>query len=156
VGEVGLNANRISNERQHNDNMIAVENAILLSDCRRGLFDIFMSTDLHPSDFVEAQIHCYQSLSAHLDPDEQVRWMKASIMSDKATDHIRSAISLGRLPVWRIHNVKEVSLTPLLLDHGNIIYGIYKSYQNPAPEMQGAHLWIKNDDWLKYVSAVAP
>jgi hypothetical protein len=151
-----VNANRISNERQHNDNMIAVTNAARLSDCHRQLVDNYDSVELQSSDYVTGQIELYRTLSAHLDPKERARWIKASIMSDKALSSLQTAILAGKLSVWRVHNAQEVSLTPLHLDKQNIQYGIYKSYQHPAPDMQGAYLWVKVSDWRTFLAAVTP
>jgi hypothetical protein len=151
-----VNTNRISNERQHNDNMIAVANAGRLSDCRHQLVDVYSGIELQHSDFVIEQIELYRTLSVHLDAIEQTRWIKASIVSDKATSVLRTAVLSGRLPVWRVHNAQEVLLTPLLLDNNNIKYGIFKSYHRPEPDMQGAYLWVKDRDWRKFLASVTP
>ena len=134
-----MNTNRISNERQHNDNMIAVANAGRLADCRHQLVGVYSDIELQTSDSLVEQFELYRTLSVHLDATEQTRWIKASIMSDKATSVLRTAILSGRLPVWRVHNAQEVLLTPLLLDNDNIKYGIFKSYHRPEPDMQGAY-----------------
>lgn len=148
--------NRVGNERQQNDNMIAVKHAVRLSDCHFQLAHNYADLEMQPSDYVTAQMEMYRNISAHLAPDERARWIKASIMSDKSTSNLRHAINSGRLPIWRIHNAQEVSLTPILLDNGNINYGIYKAFQHPEPDMQGAYLWVKENDWQIFLAAVTP
>jgi hypothetical protein len=73
-------------------------------------------------------------------------------MSAKATNLLQSAIECGRLTLWRVHNGSEVQLTPERLLTNDIKYGVYKPYERPEPDMYGARLWVKADNWIAFLT----
>lgn len=72
--------------------MIAVINAVRLSDCYLELARIYEAMELKSSDSVVEQMELYRRMSGHLESNEQVRWIKANIMSDKAITSLRNAV----------------------------------------------------------------
>lgn len=157
-----MDNSKIGNARQQDDNRIAVAHAFGLGDCYRELSMIFARGELSPTDYVPAQLAHYEGLAAGIkwptDPEEltQARrdWVKCAIMGDKAANFLQFLIADGALQLWRIHEAREVAVTPVKLDSGNVKNGIYKSFERPEPDMQGAFLWVKRTDWALILSAI--
>lgn len=157
------NPNLIGNARQQDDNRVAVVDAVSLSDCWAELAREFEQADLTADDYEPSQMQLYRSLShGCIDDVEAQRWIKSCIMADKATATLRRAVAVGPeaggLRIWRIHDARELPLAPTMLERDNIKYGIYKTVERPAPDMQGALLWVKRADWDRFMgrSRLAP
>jgi hypothetical protein len=164
-----MDHNKIGNARQQDDNRIAVQNAKGLGTCCQELAAFFTTQELQQGDFVSEQMAAYQAMVTQrtqgwvdvpsepmaldsFDQESQDR-IKRFIMSDKAVRRLRAAIIEGELPIWRIHDAREVMVTPQRLDPGNIQYGVFKTFERPEPDMQGALLWVKITDWEKYLAS---
>lgn len=144
----------IGNARQQADNDIAVLNAVTLGKCFQLLADRLSADDLHPSDYLPEQREHYEVMSGPTHGTPDADWVKANLSRDKAVRLLRDAIAGGALQLWRVHNGHEVPLTPMMLDEGNIRYGIFKSLGHPDKEMQGATLWVKHADWQSFIAMI--
>ena len=145
--EQWVDQSKIGNQRQQDDNLIAVSDAVGLGDCCRLLTAILERNELVEDDYLPEQLAMYKAMRG---PDEDAAseaWVKACIMADKAVSLIRQSISDGQLRIWRIHDAREVQFAPIVLDRNNIKYGIFKSFERPEPDAQGACLWVKESDW---------
>ena len=150
-----MDPNKIGNARQQDDNRIAVGNALGLGECHRQLADQLMARDLLPTDYAAEQKAFYEAIATKEDGTIDDEAVKANIMLHKAIVFLRNAIAAGDLPVWRIHETREVPLAPMTLDDDNIRYGIFTTFERPEPDMQGATLWVKKADWEHFLGSVA-
>lgn len=148
-----MDRTKIGDARQQNDNLIAVTNALGLGECHGHLVDLLMARDLLPTDYIAEQKAQYEAFFIREDGSIDGEAVKASIMLHKAIVLLRNAIAAGELTVWRIYEARAVALAPLRLDEGNIRYGIFKTYEHPEPDMQGAKLWVKKADWAAFIAS---
>lgn len=148
-----MDPTKIGNARQQDDNRIAVLNAIPLGDCYRQLTDIFRERELRPTDIIDEFRQMYNIIGVNCDPCIANDSDKSVIAADKATNTLRNAIAKGQFRVWRVHDAKELPVTAMLLDHDNVRYGIFKSFERPEPDMQGATLWVKLPEWEHWIKA---
>ena len=150
-----MNKSKIGNARQQDDNRIAVLNAKNLAECHQELSAIFSQAELQSADYQPAQIATYRSMRADPDSLDAQAWIKTCVMDDKATDTLREAIAQGCLPIWQIHDARETLMARAILDPNNVKYGIFKTYERPEPDMQGAKLWVKLPDWESFLARTA-
>lgn len=150
-----MDKTKIGNARQQDDNHIAVINALGLGECHSQLVDLLMARDLLPTDYVAEQKAQYEAFATREDGSIDAEAVKTNIMAHKAIAILRNAIAAGDLTIWRIHKAREVALAPLWLEEGNIRYGIFKTYEHPEPDMQGAKLWVKKADWELFCASTA-
>lgn len=152
-----MDTSKIGNARQQDDNRMAVTNAKGLGECWQELCATFEQAELQSIDYQPEQMAMYRSMRAEPDSPEALAWTKSSIMADKATHTLRENIAYGDLPIWRMHNAREVIVAPAVLERDNVRYGIFKSNERPEPDMQGANLWVKFSDWKSFLArAVLP
>lgn len=123
-----LQRSTIADLRQQNDNLIAVLDAHPLDTCCRRLIQAFQLIETGAS-------AAFPSLKSNL----------------KAEHVLRSAIAGGDLQIWRIHNAREVPFSPIDLLESNIRFGIFKSFERPQLDMQGAKIWVKRADWETFL-----
>ena len=147
-----MDTSKIGTARQQDDNKIAVVNAKSLAECWQELSAIFEQTELQSADYQPEQLATYRAMRAEPDDPDAQAWIKSCIMADKANDALRVAFHHGELPLWRVHDAREVPVAPDVLDRNNVKYGIFKTYERPEPDMQGARLWVKRPDWEVFLA----
>ena len=154
--EQRVDRSRIGNQRQQDDNLIAVSDAVRLGDCCRLLTAMLEREELAEGDYLPEQLAMYKAMRGAAEDAASSAWIKACIMADKAVSLIRQAISDGQLRMWRIHDAREVQFAPIVLDRENVKSGIFKSLERPEPEAQGACLWVKASNWDRFVHSFMP
>lgn len=150
-----MDLSKIGNARQQDDNRFAVSNALRLGECHHLLAGQLTTRDDMPLDYVPGQKAIYEALATDEDGQVDEAWVWANISADKATELLRDAIAEGKLHLWCIHYGNEIALAPNRLDDGNIRNGIFKTYEFPEPDLQGAALWVKRSLWRSFLASVA-
>lgn len=154
--EQRVDGSKIGNQRQQDDNLIAVSEAVRLGNCCRLLTAMLERDKLSEDDYTPEQFAMYKAMRGAAEDAASLAWIKACIMADKAVSFIRQAIADGQLRIWRIHEAREVQFAPILLDRENIRCGIFKSFERPEPDAQGACLWVKASDWNRLLHSFMP
>lgn len=132
----------IGNSRQQNDNLIAVPNARRLGDLCLALTDRFK-----PASRAEIEAGRKGLFGVY-----DLEWLAQVRAEAKAIHILQGAIGTGELRLWRVHDGRDVQIVPLRLLHNDIRYGIFKTFDRPEPDMQGAWLWVKEEDWEVFLA----
>jgi hypothetical protein len=147
-----MNLTKIGNARQQADSGIAVVNAQPLAHCWLELKQALTRLGTRPADLPVKDLVLYGAM--HPDPDspEGQAWIENCLINDLAALELRLSVANGALPIWRIHDAREVMVAPVVLDQDNVRYGIFKTHERPAPEWEGARLWVKRPDWEAFMA----
>jgi hypothetical protein len=151
--EAELNPNKIGNARQQADNGIAVLNAQCLGHCWLELKQALARLGTRPQNLPIGNLASYGAMHCNLDSPEGQAWVANCLIDELASLQLRQSVADGALQIWRIHEAREVPVAPVVLDNGNVRYGVFKTREHPVPEWDGAKLWVKRADWDAFMAA---
>ena len=149
-----MDTSKIGNARQQDDNLKAVPNAKPLGDCCQELIGLIEKQIIEPGEKNARMAQFYSGLT-NLDSPHGQDWLDRTLTLESATLAILEAIKREALTVWYVEHSEPTSLAPGALESGSVRHGIYKAHEHPAPEMQGAKLWVKTREWRQFLSTFA-
>lgn len=85
-------------------------------------------------------------------------WPRRCLVADKASDMIWQSLQLGSLIAWFHDGMSEKAASPSAFigasDKRTVAAGRLITQERPEPYLAGRELWIKRDNWTRYLRAV--